>query len=345
MSIASILTKQKIPNIAKPVKGRTDRWHPATIQDILKNKQLIGTFTGTDPETPNFFPAVIPASDFYAVQAILKTRYNYKGQNNHNPQPFTRLLTCSRCGESVVKICTNRYKYLQCSGARIHTCKQTHIRYHPVETALLKAIYAAGPGVLSIDDNSAIEAQKQLDALQGRIAELQSKIDESSALFIATPSEAGAKILQRLEADKINLMKQLEDARNSAFLVDHRADWREVKARVEAELEKAGKIPWEVIPVSVKMRHSKLDFLRHRLTYNPEDALALRETIRRCVDKIVVDISNERATISFSSGRTAYVELSHTATYPRRYSCRYTFDNLSTLAAAAWIPIDGAPSN
>jgi len=129
--------------------------------------------------------------------------------------------------------------------------------------------------------------------LQGRIAELQTKIDTASTLFIATPSEAGTKILQQLEADKMSLMRQLEDTRNSSFLVDHRADWKEVKARVEAELQKAGKIPWEIIPVSVRMTNRKLDFMRHKLAYNAEEALALRETIRRCVEKILVDITNK----------------------------------------------------
>jgi hypothetical protein len=214
-----------------------------------------------------------------------------------------------------------------------------------VEAALLKTIYAAGPGVISTDDTAAIDAQKQLDALQGQIAELQNKIDTASALFIATPSEAGTKILQQLEANKISLMSQLEETRNSAFLVDHRADWKEVKARVEVALEKARKIPWEVIPVSVKRTNNRMEFLRHKVTYNPEDALALRETIRRCIDKIVVNIKSKLATISFTSGRTAIVELKHTDTYPRRYSCRHTFDDLATLASATWIPIDLPPRN
>src|SRR5258706_8067050 len=92
-SIAQILIKEKIPNIAKSKTGKK-LWHPNYIQRILKSKEVIGYYTGTTPDVPNYFPAIVSESDFYAVQALIKERYNYKGQKNNNPHPLSHLLKC-----------------------------------------------------------------------------------------------------------------------------------------------------------------------------------------------------------------------------------------------------------
>ena len=117
-SIAQILIKEKVANIAKS-KGGRKLWHPTYIQRILKSKEIIGFYTGTTPEVPGFFPAIVPESDFYAVQAIIKTRYTYKGQKNNNPHPLSHLLKCDLCGSSIVRCLGNGYHYFQCHGSQL----------------------------------------------------------------------------------------------------------------------------------------------------------------------------------------------------------------------------------
>jgi len=317
-TIAAMLVREKVPNIAKDVQGRSDRWHATYIQRILKAKEIIGFYTGVSPEVPHFFPAVVSESDFYAAHAKLKERYNYKGQKNNTPQPFTHLIKCVHCGEGIVKAHGNGYRYLQCQGARIKTCKPTTLPYYPTEQALLKAISSAGPTAFTVDDNAATESHKEMDALQGRISELDQKLTTATKLFIDNPSEAGTKILQQFEADKKELLQQLEDKRNSTFLVDYRADWKEVRDRIEAEIKRMGGVPYDVIPVSVQMSGGRMVFLRHTPARNEDNVIALRETLRSYIERIDMDIPGMSARIRFKTGLAIDVWFKKSNTYPRR---------------------------
>jgi hypothetical protein len=215
-------------------------------------------------------------------------------------------------------------------------CKPTTLPYYPTEQALLKVIASAGPTASCLDDASAMETEKEIGALHGKLNELEQKLLTSSELFLVNPSEAGTKILQQLELEKKSIATQLEDKRNSVFLADHRADWKEVKGRIEADLEKAGAIPFEVIPVSVKGTNGKLDFVRHRSTRNEGDIIALRESLRSYIDRIDIDIPNMVATICFKSGEEVIMEFKKTHSYPRRYFYR--------TAKTDWIPLKQEPN-
>lgn len=320
-SIAQILVKEKVPKIARS-KGGKRLWHATCIQRILKAKELIGYYTGITPEVPDFFPAIVSESDFYAVQALSKTRSNYKGQKNSNPHPFSHLLKCDLCGESVVRCRGNGYYYFQCRGAHLKLCDSKSMSIYGTEQALLLVIAAFGPAASRLDDESARQAHREIQALNGRVTELEEKIAMAAKLFMATPSEAGTKILQQMEIEKMALVRQLEAAKNSRVLVDHRADWKEVKARLESSINTAGALPLEVVPVSVKMVNGKVEYLRHVAAQNENDALALREALRSHIDRIGFDIPKMKATIHFKTGEHIPVEFRKSTSYPRTYSYR-----------------------
>jgi DNA invertase Pin-like site-specific DNA recombinase len=335
-TIATMLIKDKIPNIARTQKGRCDQWHPTIVQRILKSKELIGFYMGVRPEVPKFFPVVISESEFYAAQAKLKERYHYNGQRTHNPHPFSHLIKCSRCGRSIVKAHGNGYRYLQCHGARVKLCNPNTIPYYPLEQALLRIIASTDAATFSMDDSAALDAQHKIDTLQGRLKELQEKLKTAEQFFIQTPSEAGAKILQQLELEQAQLKKQLEEERNGTFLVDYRANWKEVKARVEATMSKSDRMLWEVVPVSIKSTNDKLEFLHHKATLNDDDIIALREALKSQIAKIEMDIPEMRATIHCKSGKTIPIEFKKSNSYPRQLFYR--------TDKTGWIGLEPLPS-
>ncbi|MEI8043063.1 MAG: recombinase family protein [Verrucomicrobiota bacterium] len=331
-SICTKLTEAGQPNIATPQKGAALRWHSTTILRLLNSKALIGYYTHVTPEIPNFFPAVISESDFYAVQARIQQRVSYRGQRTYNPHPFTHLIKCERCGNNMVKKQMNGYNYLQCSASKEKVCSSRTIRYYPIERALLEIIAATDATTFAIDDNAALQVQKKIDALKGRITEIEGKLSAAEILFKETPSSTGSKILQELELNRDNLVQQLESDRNSTYLVDYRDSWKEVKARLEADMKKSSLLPLEVIPVSIKMVAGNMEFIRHEDTRDAADLIALREALRTQIEKVVMNIPDSHATIHCKSGKTIPVELKVSRSYPRQLF--YRTDNTN------WIGVD-----
>jgi DNA invertase Pin-like site-specific DNA recombinase len=322
LSIAGMLNDEKVPNIARDRNGRTDRWNSSYILRLLKAKELIGYYTCLTPEVPNFFPKIISDDDFYTAQAKLKERFKFKGQRNRNPQLFSHLLKCSRCGENVVRSCGGGYRYLQCYGAKARMCKPDTLPVFATEFTLLKIINAAGPTASRLDDKSARQEEEEMLSLLGKVAELETKIVTATKFFKDNPSEAGAKVLREMEEEKKSLAAKYEEKRKSRFLVDHRADWKEVKARLESTILKADQTMLRVIPVSVKMVNGKLEFLRHEMTDEENDMIALREGLKTYVEKVEMDLPNSKVEIHFKNGERIPVEFKQTNSYPRRYFYR-----------------------
>jgi DNA invertase Pin-like site-specific DNA recombinase len=320
-TIAQMLIKEKVPNIAKSKSGKK-LWHPTYVQRIIKSKEVIGYYTGATPEVPNFFPAIISEVNFYAAQAKIKLRNKYKGQRNHNPHPFTHLLKCAICGESIVRSLGNGYQYFQCNGARLKFCKPNLLSVYCVETALLKVIKSSGPAASRIDDDSLRRDQKEMDAIHGKVVELDLKIATATKLFMDTPSETGTKILLQMELEKKDLAQQLEEKRNSKYLIDYRSNWKEVKMKLEAAINRDTKFPLDMIPVSMKITNGELEFLRHTATDHEHENIALRETLRGIVDKISIDCTTQKSLIQFKSGEKIDVEFKKNTSYPRTYAYR-----------------------
>ena len=335
-TITQRLIQEKIPNISRSNTGKTT-WHPTYVTRILKSKEVIGFYTGTSPEVPDFFPAIIAESDFYAAQAKFKARATYKGQRNKTPHPFSHLLKCALCGGSIVRCSGNGYHYFQCQAAMLKTCQSATISIYGTETALLRVIMAANPAKSRFDDKSAQDAEKETAAIAGRVQEIEQKLAVATRLFIETPSEAGTKILHQLESDKKKLTAEFEDKRNLRYLVDHRADWKAVKTQLEGCILSANGFALEVTPVSVRVVEGKPEFLRHTLAAPDNDLIALRESLRSYIDKILVNIPTMSATVQFKTGEKVFVEFRKSSSYPRRYSCR--------VDGGTWIDLGTDPAS
>ena len=101
-----------------------------------------------------------------------------------------------------------------------------------------------------------------------------------------------------------------------------RNDTENVKKRLEAQIRDTGKVPYEVIPVSIKMVDDHIEFLRHTATRDENEIIALREALRSYIDKIGIDIPKMKATIHFKNDEKITLEFRKSSTYPRTYAYR-----------------------
>jgi DNA invertase Pin-like site-specific DNA recombinase len=333
-TISTMLRKDGTPNISRPQNGKRKSWHPLYIARILKNKALIGTYTVDGIEIPNYFPRILSDTEYYACLSKLKERSRYKGQRSNNPQPFSHLLKCSLCGESIFRVKTNDRIYLQCYGNRAGSCNSSYMDYPSTFNALLTVISEIDPSAVVPDDNALLKAQREIEALRGKLIELNGKIEKAEKMFEDDMTESGKHILCKLNADKILVTQQLESASNVKYLSDHRNDWRQVKARLEGEVEKTYVNPHNIpipllkenglyptiIPLSIIQNDSgEIEFIRHTDAEPTDDIIALRECLRQYIDRININIPNMQADIRFKNGKQVTVNFKKTKQYPRRY--------------------------
>jgi hypothetical protein len=318
-TISTMLRKDATPNVSKPQNGKRKSWHPLYISRILKNKALIGTYMVDGVEVPKFFPRVLSDSDFYACQAKMKERSHYKGQRTNSPQPFSHLLKCSLCGESIFRVKNKDRIYLQCYGNRAGSCNSKFLDYSTTSDTLLKVISEVDPSAVAPDDNAAVKGQQEIDALKGKLIELDAKITKAEDLFVDDMTESGKRILQKLNADKLDVEQKLESAANVKYLHDHRQDWKQVKARLEAEIKGKGLFPLTVVPVSIKVVNKELITTRHIEQEPTSDIIALRESLRQYVSRINISIPKMQADILFKNGKQVSVLFKKTNKYPRQY--------------------------
>jgi len=331
-TISTMLRSDHTPNISRPQNGKRKTWHPLYINRILRNKALIGTYTVDGIEIPNFFPRVLSDVEYYACQAKLSERSRFKGQRTNNPQPFSHLLKCALCGESIFRVKTLDRIYLQCYGNRAGSCDARYMDYHSTVNGLLKAIADTDPTITTTDDDAALRVQQELEALKGRLVELDSKILKAEEMFIADMTESGKRILDKLNANKIDAQKKLEELKSVKYLNDHRHEWREVKARIENEILKSKGYELQVVPTSVVQVSGELKFIRHTSTTNESDVVALRENLRSFISRININIPMMQADILFKNGKHLPVLFKKSKTTPRQYF--YKINN------ADWVQLD-----
>jgi DNA invertase Pin-like site-specific DNA recombinase len=331
LTISGILNNDKVPVISTAKKRKTATWHPYQISRLLNNKALIGTYVFVDPEIPDFYPSAISSKTFFAAQAKLNERPKYKGQRNLKPYLFSGLMKCKQCGGTLYRTIEKGYSYIECMNRKDKQgCTCAYQNYPATERAFLNTI-AGIDSAATEPDEDVLNAQKDLDALQGKLLELQDKIKAASDIFRKTPSDSVSLILQQFEVEKMELEQQISQKRNITFLHDHRRDWREVKAKLEKQIRQEGSV-LEVIPVSLYMEDGQLKKIRHE-DKAALDPIALRENIRSYIRDIVIDTDLMRSEIRFKSGKSVLVEMHKTNTRPIKYSYKVDGDK-------DWIPIN-----
>ncbi len=162
--------------------GETGRWNPSTIEKLLGNKALNGTYVPSYQtmskgvkEIAGYFPVVIPDKLFNDVQNVRLAPYGRK--NNDNPyliNIFRSVLRCKCCGRSIIMtgIDNRGMGYYVCPMRRLHRCDTPHIRRDVVDDILIGTIvYAMDWFQHNYSLNGVV---KQLEA---QLIELQIKIN------------------------------------------------------------------------------------------------------------------------------------------------------------------------
>lgn len=201
-SITKILNDNNIPNLS----GGLGHWNPSTIEKLLGNKALIGTYSPSYrtmskgvKDIPGYFPSVISMKLFLDVQEIRLSPFG-REINKDNPyliNLFRSILYCNLCGHSIIMsgIDAKGMGYYVCPMRRLHRCNTPPIRRDIADRALvhvlLRCIDAmqmdySGGGTIKQYEMHLIELQKNInhlvEALQVApdVRELAEKVREVS---------------------------------------------------------------------------------------------------------------------------------------------------------------------
>lgn len=148
--ITKILNDKKIMTFT----GEISAWNPTTIEKLLGNKALIGTYVPSYRtmskgvrEIPGYFPAVITEKLFNDVQAVRLSPYG-RDSNFNNPylvNMFRSVMRCKCCGHSIMMsgIDGRGMGYYVCPMRRLHRCDAPAIRRDTVDAALVGTLVSS----------------------------------------------------------------------------------------------------------------------------------------------------------------------------------------------------------
>lgn len=204
--------------------------HPPLIAVILDNPAVIGLYqphrmvegkrVAVGEPLPSYYPAIVPADDFYAVRKQPEVNRGKGGRTGRVNNLFSHVAKCAYCGGPMTyedKGAPPRgAKYLRCDHAkRGLKCSGTSIRYEEVETLVLENCRKLDVSELvSGDDNALAHAEQLRRQESSYVARLDELTTQQNILAdrIATTADArvGAVLDGKLsavlnECDKIQV--------------------------------------------------------------------------------------------------------------------------------------------
>ncbi|WP_059267598.1 recombinase family protein [Escherichia albertii] len=84
---------------------KAGKFSQTSVQDLLKNRSVIGYFTPKGcEEISNYYPSIIPETDFYKVQQLSYPRYGRKPASDKplSVNLFKGVIRCSECGHALI---------------------------------------------------------------------------------------------------------------------------------------------------------------------------------------------------------------------------------------------------
>jgi hypothetical protein len=171
----------------KNKKGNGGTWRASFIEKILRSRAIIGEFqphTIVDGQrTPvgepivDYFPAIVSAQTFHAVQQRMKEHHNRGGKTGAARNVLKNLVTCGYCGGSVTFLdkgdSPKGGKYLVCeNGRRGVKCSPNPVPYAEVEQLVLDNCSRLRPEmILPTSDEHTSEVKKLRLRIEGLGAE------------------------------------------------------------------------------------------------------------------------------------------------------------------------------
>jgi uncharacterized protein YukE len=218
-TITRTLNHEKVTPLAKAA------WSDTSIHNILHSRAVIGEFTPyiskvsntgnyynrikAGEPIKNYFPTVIPEDLFFRVQLKLsQNKSTVKSEKVRNL--FAGIAFCT-CGAAMRKTNGRRYSFYTCYN-KINglECDMPTMQYAAIEAGF-KALFMRVPELLVANkDNS---AQEELDTLQGRLQDCQTKIANITQ-FVSNglASESLVREQLKLESEAKELKEQIDNA-------------------------------------------------------------------------------------------------------------------------------------
>jgi len=217
LSIAKILNNEKVKRYSRT----TQRWDGGSIRHLLNSRALIGEYqphTKVDGKSipygeplKEYYPRLIDDATFYRLQAILNNRkVNIKGRRGKVVgNLFGRTLRHGVDGTAMVMVnkrASNDSGSLVSRGMNDGITPRCSILYKPFEWHLVRWL-----ADVQLEPQSAVGSN--VGELEGRLAELQMKIQKVNAQLMAMGSDnfdRGLELLGKLNENEQTLKAELE---------------------------------------------------------------------------------------------------------------------------------------
>ena len=190
-AIAKILNEESVPVFGSTRRNVSGKWGSSSTSKILSNRALLGEYQPTGlvdglrkpvgEPVADFFPPVISEVEFYSAQASRVSRNVSKAtKNTKNFNVWQGIAKCGRCQGPLHLVNKGTPpkggKYLRCYNGAKGVCTAKHFRLDRSEVVFREIL--AKLDSLSLIQDSQGHLQKQIDVLNGKIAEVQERLGE-----------------------------------------------------------------------------------------------------------------------------------------------------------------------
>jgi DNA invertase Pin-like site-specific DNA recombinase len=178
-SIANQLNKEQ----AQPFSRTGKKFTFSSIERLLKNPAVIGRCEVVSPPKENYYPKIISESTWYQAQSMREKNNHYKGTRNDSDKInfLGGLVFCKECSNSLVRyscgIKNQRYHYLVCSSAKYGSHKMVLFNYQKIQETFIMAIFKCNFFNAFLDSKRHTIDNKNIEALNGKLIEIQSRIN------------------------------------------------------------------------------------------------------------------------------------------------------------------------
>jgi len=211
--------------------GRAKHFAKATIALMFKSRSVIGEFqphtsrAGTIREAvgepiKGYYPAIISEQDYYAVQNALNARKRIRGPQSQFVNLFAGLLYSGQDGSKMqVNNKGNGRRYVSTAAieGRTGAAKFCGFPVSAFEKAMLFRL--SDPSMFVSSDSRAKDTAREIESLNGRIAEVDAKIEAANQALLngsASRTTSVVSVLTALDVKRAGLMNQLDEAKGQA---------------------------------------------------------------------------------------------------------------------------------
>jgi len=209
--IANQLNNEKI----KPFSKNGKKFTFSSIERLLKNPAVIGRCDIVSPPKENYYPKIISDSIWYQAQSIRQKNNHYKGTRNDSKKInfLGGIAFCRECGSSLVRYScgpqSKRYQYLVCSSAKYGNHKMDLIDYKIAQETIVMAIYQCNFLNNFIDSNKPEINEGNIEALSGKLIEVQNRIINVCDAIEETNSKDLKSRLNSLQLEKTEIENKI----------------------------------------------------------------------------------------------------------------------------------------